>query len=244
MKNTIITGIFCLLTACNLSGQWGKKIKGNGSQELETRQVGTYDAITVSHIFTVYLVSGAEGEIRIEAEGNLMEHILTDVSGGELKIRVERGVQLQPSKEFRDEGIRIWVPVESISEVSASGASDLIGETPLTADRFKVNISGAADAELDIAAEFLRVNLSGASELNLKGSAETLEIEGSGASDLDAYGLTARHVDAELSGSSDADVTANESLKARVSGAGGLSYKGDPPRLESKASGAGHVRKG
>ena len=244
MKNTWIIGIFCLLTACNLNGQWGKKIKGNGSRQTETREVGTYDAITVSHIFTVYLVSGAEGTIRIEAEENLMEYIHTDVSGGEIKIRVERGVQLQPSREFRKEGIRIWVPVESVNEVSASGASDLIGETALTAERFEINISGAADAELDIAADFLRVQLSGASELRLQGSAETLEIEGAGASDLDAYGLTARHVDARLSGSSDADVTAKESLKARVSGAGGLSYKGDPPRLESKASGAGHIRKG
>lgn len=234
----------CLLTACNLNGQWGKKVKGNGNQTSETRNVGSYDAVSVSHIFTVYLVSGTEGEIRIEAEENLLEHILTDVSGDELKIRVERGVQLQPSREFRKEGIRIWVPVESISEVSASGASDLIGETALNADRFKVNISGAADAELNVAAERVRVNLSGASELRLEGSAETLEIEGSGASDLDAYGLTARHVDAVLSGSSDADVNASESLKARVSGAGGLTYKGDPPRLESKASGAGHVRKG
>ncbi|MBC2840196.1 head GIN domain-containing protein [Robiginitalea sp. SC105] len=244
MKNTVLLGIICLLTACNLNGQWGKRIKGNGNQVTEERQVGSYDAVSVSHIFTVYLVAGSEGQLRVEAEENLMEHIITEVSGNELKIHVERGIQLEPGREFRKDGIRIWVPVESISEVSASGASDLIGEVALTADRFKASISGAADCELDVTAETVLVDMSGASELRLSGAAETLEIEGSGASDLDAYGLTARHVDAELSGSSDADVTANESLRARVSGAGGLTYRGNPDKLESKASGAGSVRKG
>lgn len=244
MKNTLIFATLCLLTACNLNGQWGKTIEGNGNQVTEDRQVGTYDAVSVSHIFKVYLVEGAEGAIRVEAEENLLEHVITEVSGDELKIRVEKGIQLKPSREYRDTGIRIWVPVESVSGVSASGASDLIGQVPLSAVDFRASVSGAADAELDISAENLKIDLSGASELKLSGSVEMMVIQGSGASDLKAFSLTARHVDARLSGSSDADVTANESLKARVSGAGGLTYRGNPAKLESKASGAGNVRKG
>ena len=45
-----------------------------------------------------------------------------------------------------------------------------------------------------------------------------------------------------FSGAGNATVWAADELKARVSGAGGVKYKGSPANVEQKASGAGRIR--
>ncbi|WP_431164113.1 GIN domain-containing protein, partial [Flagellimonas beolgyonensis] len=76
--------------------------------------VGRYEGVPLSGWFDVELVSGAEGTITLEGEENLLEHLETEVDrDGTLKIKTEKGYNLQPSS-WRNGGIRITVPVESI----------------------------------------------------------------------------------------------------------------------------------
>ena len=63
----------------------------------------------------------------------------------------------------------------------------------------------------------------------------------SGSGDIRAYDLQADFVDAQVSGSADIRVTANEMLKARVSGSGDISYKGNPKKIDTKSSGSGDI---
>ena len=79
MKKAFLLGILGLLTACNLSGQWGKRVKGNGNTVTETRNVGSYDGVALSGWFDVELVSGSEGQITVKGEENLLEHVITEV---------------------------------------------------------------------------------------------------------------------------------------------------------------------
>ena len=229
------------MAAGSLSAQWGKKIRGNGNVTTETRSVGSYDAISVSNAFTVYLVEGTEGQLSLEGEENLLEYVVTEVRGDRLHIKFRKGVQLNSSRN--SSGLKVRVPVSEISALDVSGACDVIGETRLKSDRFKASMSGASDARLDLETGDLQAELSGASNLKLRGSAGSFRIQGSGASDLNAFELEAEAVDAEISGSADAEVQVSQQLKANVSGAGDLKYKGNPEKLESKSSGAGNVRK-
>ncbi|MDG1572595.1 DUF2807 domain-containing protein [Robiginitalea sp. M366] len=242
MNIRMVLLLLAVMAGSGLQAQWGKRVRGNGQMTTETREVGSYDEVHVSHIFTVYLVPGNEGTLTVTGEENLMEYIETRVSGGRLDIKVRKGYQLETSRGNKN-GIRVEVPVRDLSAAHASGASDLIGQLPLQADHFRAGTSGAAEAQLDIQAGHLEIDISGASTLKLSGRAGTLEIEGSGAADLRAYDLQAREAEADLSGASDVQITASERLKARVSGAADLRYKGNPEQVDSKASGAGSVKK-
>lgn len=240
MKNTILVLTLTLFTI-SCTAQWGKKIKGNGKVVTIERSVGEYEAVAVAGWFDINLVDGREGELSIKGEENLLEYIITEVKNGKLTIKVKKGYNLQSSKW--KEGILVTVPVEEINSVSLSGSGDIVGKDVLRADDFSAVMSGSGDISLSVEADNLKTVISGSGDIELSGKARDFEVTVSGSGDVDAFDLTADHVTANVSGSADIKVTANESLKARVSGSGDILYKGDPEKVDSKASGSGDINK-
>ncbi len=241
MKQLLSLGLVVLLsTSC--TAQWGKRIKGNGNSVSIERSVGEYEAIGVSGWFDVDLVNGNEGELVLEGEENLLEYIITEVKNGKLVIKVEKGYNLKPSNW--KEGIRITVPIETIDAVSLSGSGDIVGQKTIKTDNFKTSMSGSGDITLDIDSESMTASMSGSGDITLSGRTGTFDATISGSGDIKAYDLEADVVDATVSGSADIKVTANETLKARVSGSGDISYRGNPKKIDTKTSGSGDISKG
>ena len=230
-----------LLFTVSCSAQWGKKVNGNGKVVTIERSTGDYDAVAVSGWFDVDLVQGNEGDISLKGEENLLEHIITEVKDGKLVIKVEKGINLKPSSW--KEGIHITVPVVSINAVSLSGSGDIVGKTTIKTSRFNTSMSGSGDITLDLDASSISASMSGSGDINLSGSTTDLDVTISGSGDIKAYELEADNVDATVSGSADIKVTANERLKARVSGSGDIHYKGNPEKVDTKTSGSGDITK-
>lgn len=230
------------LISLSCSAQWGKTIKGNGNNVTIERNTGDYDGVSVSGWFDVDLVSGNEGEITLTGEENLLEYIITEVKDGKLVIKTEKGVNLKTSNW--KSGIHITVPVESISSVSMSGSGDIVGKTKIKTDDFKTAMSGSGDITLDLDVQNISASMSGSGDITLSGDTTNFEATISGSGDIEAYDLEADNVDATISGSADIQVTANKSLKARVSGSGDISYRGNPEKVNTKTSGSGDISKG
>lgn len=241
MKKIITLSLVVVFTV-SCSAQWGKKIKGNGNTVTIDRSVGDYDAIALSGWFDVDLVDGKEGEITLEGESNLLEYIKTEVKDGKLVIKVEKGVNLKPSSW--DDGIRITVPIETISALALSGSGDIVGKKIIKTDKFKTSMSGSGDITISVQANSVDASMSGSGDITLSGSTNDFEATISGSGDIKAYDLEADNVDATVSGSADIKVTANKMLKARVSGSGDISYRGNPDKVDTKASGSGDISKG
>lgn len=240
MKN--ITTLIVLLIALNsCTAQWGKRIKGNGNITTIKKSVGDYESLDMAGFFDVKLIEGKEGNITITGEENLLEYIVTEVKDGKLILKTEKGVNLQPSHR---NGIKITIPVEQINSVYLSGSGDITSEKTLTADSFKATISGSGDISLDLAVKELKTSISGSGDIELTGNTDTFDLSISGSGDIDAFKLAANHVDVSVSGSGDIKVTANKSIKARVSGSGDINYRGNPEKVDTKSSGSGDISKG
>jgi len=240
MKNVFGLVLITLFTlSCN--AQWGKKIKGNGKVVTIERSVGDYEAIAVAGWFDVNIIDGREGEISLKGEENLLEYIKTEVKNGKLTIKVKKGYNLQSSNW--KEGILVTVPVESVNSVSLSGSGDIVGKDVLRSDEFSTVISGSGDISLTVEADMLKAVIAGSGDIKLSGKARDFNVTVSGSGDVQAFDLSADHVKANVSGSADIKVTANESIIARVSGSGDIMYKGDPEKVDSKASGSGDINK-
>nr|WP_299383548.1 head GIN domain-containing protein [Allomuricauda sp.] len=224
------------------NAQWGKKIKGNGDVVTIERSVGEYDAVALAGWFDVELVAGNEGEITLKGESNLLEHIKTEVKNGKLIIKQEKGVNLRPSNW--NSGILVTVPIEDIDSVSLSGSGDVVGRTTIKANDFHAGMSGSGDVSLTVEAQSVNASLSGSGDINLEGKTTDLSVQVSGSGDVRAYGLEAEFVTAQVSGSADIKVTAKQSIDARVSGSGDISYRGNPSKIKSKSSGSGDISKG
>ena len=239
----LITLTLALVALTSINAQW-KKVKGNGKVVTINRETSDYDEIAVAGWFDVELVSGTEGQLTIKGEENLLEYIITEVKDNKLVIKVKKGVNLKPSSWGNDGGIYVTVPVEEVEEVSLSGSGDVVSSTVLRADNFRTRISGSGDISLQIEAETVAATLSGSGDINLSGKAGNFEVRVSGSGDVKAYELQADNVEATISGSADVKVTANEMLYARVSGSGDIRYRGNPKKIDSKASGSGEISKG
>lgn len=238
MKKILTTGlVLCSLIA---TAQWGgKKIKGNGKVVTIERSVGEYESISSAGWFDVVLVDGQEGKITLKGEENLLEYIETEVKNGKLTIKKEKGVNLR-SSNWKG-GIVITIPIEEVSEVSLAGSGDVISKTTIKTENFKASLAGSGDVTLSVEASNFEASLSGSGDMEFNGSADNFKVSVAGSGDVDAFDLKADNVEASVAGSADLSVTANRALKARVAGSGDITYKGNPTKIDSKASGSGDI---
>ena len=233
-KFTII--IILLAFTANVNAQWyGKKIKGNGNVVTKTRNVSEYDQIAVAGSFDVKLVAGKEGKLTIKVEENLLEYLITEVKDGKLKIKWEKGVNINTTKE-----LLVTVPFEDIDAVSLAGSGDVFSEDTIKTDNLKVALAGSGDVQLIINATSISSAISGSGDIKLKGSSENLKCAIAGSGDINGYELVSNNVEVSIAGSGDIKVNAKENLKARISGSGDVYYKGNP-RQDVKVSGSGSV---
>lgn len=238
MKKIItLSLVFCSFIT---TAQWGgKKIRGNGKVVTIERSVGDYESIASAGWFDVILVDGKEGTITLKGEENLLEYIETEVKNGTLTIKKEKGVELR-SSSWKG-GIEVTIPIEEVSSVSLAGSGDVVSKTTIKTETFKASLAGSGDVDLSVEANVFEASLSGSGDMEFDGSASEFKVSIAGSGDVDAFGLNADYVDASVAGSADLNVTANQEIRARVSGSGDITYKGNPAKIDSKASGSGDI---
>ncbi|MBW4361886.1 head GIN domain-containing protein [Flavobacterium taihuense] len=240
MKNSILVIIFSALFFTTIANaQWSnKKVKGNGKVVTEKRMTAGYDEINVSGFFDVLLVSGAEGTISIKGEGNLLPYIKVEVEGNVLKIYTDKNINISTNKN-----IILTVPFDQISLVSLSGSGDLKSKNTIVGSKFVAKLSGSGDMTLDVKTTDFEANISGSGDVVLTGNSDNFTFKISGSGDVDAANLIAKKSNLTISGSGDMKVNCIESLIARVSGSGNISYKGNPDIKDTKVSGSGEIVK-
>lgn len=208
-------------------------IDGNGNVKNETRAVNSFNKIDISGGFEIIINQGKRERVEIEADDNLLELIETKVKNSTLYISSEEPIG-------NAESLKIYITVVDVNDIDAAGAIELTNKGTYETERLEIDVSGAADINLDLVVENLSMDMSGASETTLSGTANNFEIEISGAGELQAKKLKTRNSTIDISGAGSAIVFVKKTLKVDVSGAGSVQYKGNP-KIEKSISGAGSV---
>lgn len=242
MKKLFFSLVLLAFTVQTANAQWwsNTRVKGNGDFTSETRNVSQYDQVALEGSMDVELVAGTEGELTVNAERNLMDHILTEVSGNRLKISIEKGINISPS---RNKSIKITVPFESLDGVSLTGSGDIVTEDEIRAESFNVSLTGSGDIELELDSRDVKGSITGSGDVELRGKTTNFRCVVTGSGDFHASGLRAENVDARVSGSGDIDVFASKELRSRVTGSGDITYSGNPQKEDFRTSGSGKVSK-
>ncbi|TRO63285.1 head GIN domain-containing protein [Christiangramia sabulilitoris] len=238
MKNFFFLISICLLSVSCINAQWGngERVKGNGEMSTDIRTTDSYDEIKLVGSMNVQLVAGNEGKIKVEAESNLQEFIITEVKGGSLKIYTAEGYNLSPREE-----ILITVPFKDLNAISVTGSGDIWTRDKITGSDLQVQVTGSGNMKLELDVNQLDGKITGSGDIQLKGNSNKFECTVTGSGDFDAYDLQAEDVDAKVSGSGDIMIYAKNSLKASVFGSGDIVYKGDPEKQDFNSSGSGGV---
>lgn len=206
--------VLALLAACN-PFKSSRKVIGSSVRKEEKRSVSDFTSVEISGGFDVEILAQSDYGLTIEGDDNILSMIKTEVRDGVLDIDTGR------SKFNIRRPIHIKVSAPKIESLSSSGANTI--------------------RLADVSAETLRVDSSGADKIVIDGDVVNFELSLSGVSNADARELRAQTVRVSTSGASNASVYATEELDAKVSGAGSVSYYGNPKTVREKTSGAGSI---
>lgn len=216
-KTTLVLTLVLSLSA--LAAQAGKVprrgIEGSGKLETRELDLATFDEIELGGAFDLHVTFGDRQKVSVTIDDNLWDNLAAEVKGGRLDLDWRKSCQ-------PDRDCLVEVVVKSLEEVDIHGACSATIEG-FQGDRFTYNLSGAGDLTMD-------------------GKVGELEIRVSGAGNADTRKLEARDVDVTVSGAGEAEVFAERSIRARVSGVGKVIYHGHPEDKDTMVSGIGSIK--
>lgn len=194
-------------------------VVGSGNVKTETRNVSGFSGVSLSGAGALNIAQTGTESLSITAEDNILPVITTQVVNNQLEIGYQSGTTIQPTKP-----VIFNVTVKTLDTLDISGAGN-------------VTATG-------ITATALTINLSGAGNISISGTTQSQDVSLSGAGSYSARDLTSQNATVHLSGVGKATVTVSGTLDATVSGAGNVTYYGNPTNVKQNISGVGSIKQG
>ena len=209
--------LIALVAACAIlfSGCHLPGIRGNGRIKTADRPVAAFANIDAGGAFEIEWQNGSPA-LRITTDENLLPYVENDVADDTLRLRTREHV-------WPTHGIKVF-----ISSPTRTGGK-IRGAVKLTANQ----LTGPTFA----------LESKGASEVSLDGSVDRLLADMTGASHLAAERLQTKTAEISTTGAGDADVAVSDILKVVITGAGKVTYSGNPPTIKKQVTGAGTIRR-
>ena len=220
-------------------GGWfgsGDRVKGNGDQVTRSRDIDGFTGVKACCSMDIELAEGPFN-IRVEAESNLQEFIKTEVSGRRLEIGYTDDANFKST-----EPIKVYVTLPKLEYLKASSSSTVTGTSDFHGDDLEVEVSSSATAVLTFIGEDVTTDASSSATLRLAGRANRIDADASSSSRIDAGKMETRDGRADVSSSADIILNLSESLRAKASSSGSVTYYGNPSEVNSDTSSSGSVR--
>lgn len=203
--------------------------------------VGDFSELTFGTAGVVYLSQGSETKVVVDADEDILDKIVFDQRGDRLVIknRDNRGW----NRGFRRSELTIYVTMRDIEAITLSGSGPILGETRLKTEDLEVKLSGSGSMELEVDSEDLEIIISGSGSIEMEGSGRDVYARISGSGKIRADDLEVANLDASISGSGSIYMSVQDEIESSISGSGNIYYRGNPDRINSRASGSGKVRR-
>ncbi len=259
MKNRIRLKhiVFILLTGflvASCEDIWNRCVDGNGDREIESRNLTGFERIEINGDFDVQITTGEEPAAIIETDENLIDLIVTHVSGNKLIVETRNGICIRPTRP-----VEISISAGDIREITLNG-SGLVYCYGLIAENLEVDLSGSGEIELDnvvctaadielegsglidcdLVSEDVKTQLEGSGEIKVRGQSVSGDHKIIGSGKINASFLNSDVAVVYISGSGVVDVDVNNALDVTIIGSGKVYYTGNP-NVTEYISGSGDV---
>jgi hypothetical protein len=199
---------------------------------LTKRTIEDFNTLEVNDGLVVFITQGSENSISAKEE--ILNKINYSISNNKLKISQGGG----------NSNTMIYLSVNNLTKIIANGIAEVKSSNTITSGNLDLKVTGASKANILYEGEKLIIDGSGASDIKAGGQCNELDVELSGASSLKAYKLNFNSGNVDISGSSSANLNANESdLNGKVTGVSSLYYTGEPKALNVLSSGISKIIK-
>ncbi|SEB42346.1 Putative auto-transporter adhesin, head GIN domain [Tenacibaculum sp. MAR_2009_124] len=218
-------------------GWWGtKKVKGNGNVITKKRKISRFNEVSVGGSFTVMLVEGKVGTLKIEGEENIIPYLETEVKGGDLRIGFKDNMNIRITKK-----LIVTVPFNSLSAVSLGGSGDINVTKEIDNNSVAFNIGGSGDIKARVNTSNVKTSIGGSGTIKLSGKTNNFKCSIGGSGNVRAFDLKTNNLKASIAGSGDVSVYVTSEIKAAMVGSGNIYYKGKPNNIDTTSAGSGDV---
>jgi hypothetical protein len=238
-KKQSVTVAFLLLILTGVFAQTTKKMVVDGAAE--DRKLSGFTSINVTNAFDVYISQGTEDAVAVsKSDTSGTSNIITNVSGGVLYISYRYKGWSWSS--LRNNKLKAYITVKDLQKLTVTGACNVSFVDAITSINLQISMSGASDIKGPVKVNGLKVGASGASNISLSGTATDTDFNISGACSVKSLDLVTDNCKIIASGASNVKITINKSLKANISGASDIRYKGTVSMFNTKTSGASDIK--
>lgn len=206
-----IVGLTLMLGGCGEHTQRGPLIS-------ETREVDTFDAISVTGAAKLEITIGEPLAVVVNGHEQAVRRVKTEVRDGTLHIESKPKDWLIRNSNER---LTLQVTVPRLDSLQLEGGND-------------VNVVGFAGGET-------KINAAGAAHIRADGHVEQLTVRLSGAGHADLSKLEADDARVTVDGVGSVIVHPRESLDATMNGVGAILYTGSPRRVNTRMNGLGTI---
>lgn len=234
-KYLLLLSAFAMTAFCGCS-KWA------GDPITETFSVdGTYTELVVEDAFDV-TVSDEVSRVTVTAGDNIMSKVRVEKDGNTLTIYLKGWTVASGD-------IKVLLPYNpDLKSVELSGASDFHSSFALTGPEVEIEASGASNFYGIVNADELELYLSGSSDATIDGQVAKLDMHISGSSDLrqkivdQHYSLVCDQCECSISGSSDAFIHSDGTIRGSVSGSSRLHFTGTAFTGDCSTSGSSSIK--
>jgi hypothetical protein len=236
MKTTklLFTLVLSILTCI------GAMAANGNSDKTEIRNVSNFKGIKVSTGIDLYITMGTTEEVKIVADDEIIDDLITEVKDGTLRIYMK-----QSNNWFNwnsgNQTRKAYVTVKELESIDASSGSDVKSENTLKGEDLEVSASSGSDVELDIYYKNLSLDTSSGSDAKISGKTKNFDAEASSGSDIKAQDLESSICKVKVSSGSDATVNVSDELYANASSGADVNYYGNPQVKDIDESSGGDV---
>lgn len=192
---------------------------GTNTPVSERRAVSRFDEISNLTPFCVTYVKSDTREVVVEGDSGAVSEIVTEVSGGNLRIFIRRGARCEGPAH-----VTVYAP--EVEQFNVTGSGDIVCANGLSVDDLEVNVLGSGS--------FVCPSI----------SVDDFEasVKGSGSIRIESLGCVDAEISTYGSGSVEvAGIQVDQSLEMSSYGSGSISCSGHARDVEAKVYGSGSI---
>lgn len=212
-------------------------VDGNGNRKSEERSIRNASKINLMGDMDVVVNSG-NPSLKVEGDENILRYIETDVHNGWLEIKTRDHINLHSSNP-----VKVYVTTPELTALKVNGSGNITCTNKFSqGNNMSFDITGSGNISANVNAPEVNAGITGSGNMYLKGETRDAKIHITGSGNYDSPDLKAENADVRISGSGDANLFADNNLKASIAGSGNVKYRGNAT-VQQHTAGSGSVMK-
>ncbi len=220
-----------------LAGCSTECIQDSGKHVVKDAVVKNFDQIKITGAIKLVMTQDSSYSVKIEADSNIINMVRTDVSSGELRVKLEDGMYCG------SDSVVVRAGIGELKKLNTVGSVKVVGEGRIYATDVDLKLEGTSDVTLDLSASKLTTKIDGIGKLALTGQAGVHNLTTKGTASVHAFDFVAGIYDITIDGMGKANINVLNDLKIKTSGTSEVYYKGNPKNVDEKKSGATKLEK-